>query len=102
MISKCTTGWPISSPFVARTPLEVLDDALGVADRLAADDEQRDVALAGERGDLRAVAGAHRRADDLVLDAMATQLAGHAPAGAQPVGRRAATVERGHLGVELS
>src|SRR3954469_21189862 len=75
---------------------EVLDDAVGVADRLALGDENGDDALAGERVHLGAVALARRDAHRLVVDPVAAQLARDASAGAEPVGWRAAAVEGGH------
>src|SRR4051794_30691751 len=86
---------------VAEPPVEVFHDPLGVADRLAVDDEDRHGALSRERVDLGAVGAAQRGADGLVLDAVVAHLARDAPAGAQPVARRAAAVERGHYGVSL-
>src|SRR3954470_23925810 len=73
----------------------MLDDALGVRDRLAVEDEHRHVALAGELLDLGAVRLPVGDADLLVLDAVALALARHAPARAQAVRRGAAAVELG-------
>ena len=64
---------------------------------LAVEHEHRHLALARERVDLVAVAGAPGDADGLELDARAAQLARDAPARAQPVRRRPAAVERAPL-----
>src|ERR687892_702842 len=56
-------------------PAQVLDDPVRVADRVAADHEQRDAVLAGEGGDLLAVGLARRHPPFLDLDAVAPQLA---------------------------
>jgi hypothetical protein len=72
----------------------VLDDPLGVADHVAAELDHRHVALAGQRVDLVAVARAQRDPHGLGLDAPAPQLARDPAAGAQPVRRRPAAVQR--------
>src|SRR3954452_1302266 len=77
-------------------PAEVLDDPVRVADRVAADDGDRDALLAGERADLRALAPAPRDADLVDRLVPAPQLARDPAARAEAVGRRAAAVERGH------
>src|SRR5436853_7236603 len=62
----------------AVAPVEVLDDPLGVRDRLALGDQDRHDSLAGESVDLGAVAFAEGHANGLVVDPVAAQLAGDA------------------------
>src|SRR4051812_49123014 len=93
-----TTGPPASDksgtlPLLRLAPAEVLDDPVGVADRVAAEDEQGDAILPGELVDLGAVRLAPRHAPLLDLDPVLAQLARHAPARAQVVRRRLAAVE---------
>src|SRR5918992_4839766 len=80
-----------ASPLLGLAPAQVLDNPARVADRLVADDQERDAGLPGQRLDLLALAAAH--APHLDLDAAAAQLARYAAARAQPVGRRPAAVE---------
>src|SRR5687768_9606152 len=79
-------------------PAQVLDDPVRIADGLAAEDGDGDVRLAGQRGDLLAVAPPPRHADLVEVLPLPLQLARDAPARAQPVGRGAAAVESGHQG----
>src|SRR6185503_20324309 len=74
-------------------PAEVLDDARGVADRLAADLEHGHDGLAGQLLDLRAVAAQPRDPLLLGLDPAPGQLPRDLPARAEAVRRGLATVE---------
>src|SRR5947199_179370 len=67
-------------------PLQVLEDALGVADRLAADHQHRYVALAGERVDLAAVAGWATGADQARAGGGGPRRGGRRPPSAGPWG----------------
>src|SRR5688500_9162470 len=69
-----------------------------VADRLAALHEERHALLPAEGPDLVAVAPPPGDPHLVDLDAVAAQLTGHAPAGAQAICRGPAAVERGHGG----
>ena len=77
----------------AGAPAQVLDDPLGVRDRLVAEQQHRHARLARELVDLGAAARAAREPDLLVLDPVAAQLARDAAARAQPVRRRPAAVQ---------
>src|SRR5918995_2576923 len=74
-------------------PAQMLDDPVRVADRIAADDEQRHAVLAGQGHDLVALGLAPRHAPLLDLQAVPAQPARHAPARAQQIRRRATAIE---------
>src|SRR5918998_3664187 len=87
-------------PLLRIAPAQVLDDPPGVADRLVPDDQERHAVLAGQRVHLFALVPADPALLD--LDAAPAQLARHAAARAQPVGRRAAAVEDDALGHRIT
>src|SRR4051794_34894575 len=89
-------------PLLRVAPAQVLDDPVRVADRLAADDEQRHAGLAGQLVHLgaRRVPPGHAALVD--LDPAPLQLPGHAAARAHPVGPHAAAVEHGGHGRRLA
>ena len=97
--------WPRRSARRRRrraAPPEVLDDPVGVADRLAVEDAQRHGALPRQRLDLRrGRAGATAPGPCRRRSPCLAQLARDAAAGAQPVRGRAAAVERGHQGAAI-
>jgi hypothetical protein len=79
-----------------RPPRQVLDDPLGVADRLAVELEHRHPILAGDLEDLRAVAFPIGHAHLLVLQPAALERPRGLAAGAEPVRGRHAAVQDDH------
>src|SRR3954469_20705988 len=84
-----------ASPLLRVAPAEVLDDPLGVADHLAAEDDDGHPVLPRERVDVRPVRAAPRHAVLLDLDPAPPELARDPAARAEPVRRRAAAVQDG-------
>ena len=76
--------------------MQVLDDPPRVADRRLVGDKERDHALAAEALNLVTVPTQPGDANLVEADPLPAKLAGHLPAGAEPVAGQPASVEGGH------